>query len=64
MKTETKKKVYDLDDLGYFEEWWSRQPLVYRQSQEHYNLAKFRWDKIKQFLKDSRNTLDKVVLDV
>ena len=53
----TEKKVYDLDDPDYFEEWWSRQPLVYRQSKEHYNLAKFRWVKIKQFLKDSRENL-------
>lgn len=56
----TTPKLDSLDDPDYFEEWWSRQPLVYRQSQEHYNLAKFRWEKIKEFLKDSRNCVDNV----
>ena len=47
---QTPQKLDSLDNPDYFEEWWSRQPLVYRQSQEHYNLAKYRWVKIKQFL--------------
>ena len=54
---QTPQKLDSLDDPNYFEEWWSRQPLVYRQSKEHYNLCKFRWVKIKQFLKDSKENL-------
>lgn len=53
---QTQPKLDSLDNPDYFEEWWSRQPSVYRQSQEHYNLAKFRWDKIKEFLKSVRDS--------
>lgn len=53
---ETNQEEYiieGLDDPNYFEEWWQRQPEVYKQG-NHKVLAKYRWDKIKQFLKSTR----------
>ena len=45
-----KRIIKDIDSDSYFEEWWSRQ-LIYTKTNEHKKLAKYRWDKIREWLK-------------